>query len=388
VITLIRLAVRLACAVGAASSFALAQVVSPTVYNGASAADLVAFLSTLPRWSVSTSLAASYGFKDNLLLSFAAEERSPFVRGGVEVVLLRVPQDQFDFSFFAEAERTQYTSGHTLDDDAKVWVRTEPAYRLGDTLKFSLPVTGYYYDQVFDVSDTEVERLVAELKMTGIMIGPSVRWDFHPLWIEAQAVGQRKRYDDRVNDGDIGEGSLRVGWQRGAWLEVQISGAQRWRDFESRAQYSAAGRELGGTELKISEREGEARFDITWDAAAHWETSTRVSILHYRDNGSGYFNYREERVAQELEWNAKPWFVRVGGSAGRINFGVQTVGLGVSPPARLRDEYTAEVEVNRQVGPRWTVFGGYLWERTRSNDPVASYRVNEGFLGLRWTWEK
>ena len=149
-----------------------------------------------------------------------------------------------------------------------------------------------------------------------------------------------------------------------------------------------AGRELVGTELKISEREGEARFDITWDAAAQWETSTRVSVLHYRDNGSGYFNYREERIAQEFEWDAEPWLVRGGGSASRIDFGVQTVGLGISPPARLRDEYTAELQINRTLSARWTIFCGYKWERSRSNDPVASYRVNEGLLGLRWSWEK
>jgi hypothetical protein len=334
-------------------------------------------------------VAVSYGIKDNLLLSFAAEERSPFVRGSIEVILIRVPRDQFDFTFFAEAESTRYTSGQTLDDDAKVWVQAEPAYRLGETLKFALPVTGYYYDQVFDVSDTEVERFVAELKVTGGMIGPSVRWDFHPSWwIEAQGVGQRKRYDDRLNDGGIGEGNLRLGWSRADWLEVRISGAQRWRDFDLRAQYSSAGRELAGTELKISEREGEARVDITWDHAAQWETSTRVSILHYRDNGSGYFNYREERISHEIEWNAEPWLVRLGGSASRTDFGVQTVGLGINPPARLRDEYRGEVQVNRKLNTRWTIFGGYIWERSRSNDPVASYRVNEGLLGVRWSWEK
>lgn len=357
--------------------------------NRESPAQLTAFLSSLPKWSSSTSAAASYGFKDNLLLSFAAEERSPFVRGNIEFVLIRVPQDQFDLSFFAEAEGTRYTSGQTLHDDGKVWVQTEPAYRLGETLRFALPVTGYYYDQVFDVSDTEVERLVAELKVTGVMLGPSVRWDFNPAWwIEAQGVVQRKRYDDRVNDGDVGEGSVRLGWTHGGWLEARLTGARRWRDFESRTQFSSAGRELLGTALKVSEREAEARFDISWDAASRWETSTRLSVLHYRDNGSGYFNYREHKVAQDLEWTAEPWLVRIGGSASRIDFGVQTVGLGINPPGRLRDEYTGEVRVDRKLNPRWTIFGGYIWERTRSNDAVASYTVNEGLLGVRWSWEK
>jgi len=332
----------------------------------------------------------SYGYKDNLLLSFSDEERSPFIRGNVEVFVLRVPQDKFEFSFLADVEGTRYTKGKTVDDDVKVWVQADPAYRVGETFRLSMPVTGYYYDQVFDVSDTEVERLIAELKVKGVMIGPTVRWDFHPAWwIEAQAIAQRKRYDDHAYDGEIGEGITRLGWAHGGWLEVRLSGARRWRGFDSRTQYSApAGRELPGTVLKIAEREGEVRFDVTWDQASRWETSTRVSLLRYRDNGSGYFDYREQKVVQELEWDAAPWTVVLGGSASRVDFDLQTVGLGIEPPARLRDEFTGEFRVARKLSSRWTVFSAYTWERSRSNDPVACYIVNEGLLGVRWSWEK
>jgi hypothetical protein len=390
VINLTRLTVAFACALGAASTITLAQVVSPVSNHTQRNADIDAFLSALPKWSASAALTTSYGYKDNLLLSFGAEERSPFVRGGVELLLLRVPQDRFDFSFFAEAEGTRYTAGQTVDDDAKVWVQMEPGVRWGETVKVALPVTGYYYDQVFDVSDTDVERIVAELKVAGVMVGPMVRWDFHRAWwVEAQAVAQRKRYDDRVNDGDVGEGGVRLGWTRGNWFEARVSGARRWRDFDSRAQFSSpAGRELPGTKLKIAEQEAELRFDIVWDEAAHWETSTRASVLHYRDNGSGYFNYREEKIAHDLEWNSEPWLVRIGGSASRIDFAAQTVGIGIEPPSRLRDEFVGELHVGRKLGTRWTIFGGYTWERSRSNDIVATYTVNEGLLGVRWSWEK
>ena len=386
---LTRFAVSLICALVVARPIAIAQIQSADPSDESSSVEIEAFLLVLPKWSASAAVSTSYGYKDNLLLSFEDEERSPFVRGSLELLLLRLPRDEFEFSFFAEAEGTRYNAGETVNDDAKIWMQTEPAYRIGETLKFALPVTGYYYDQVFDVSDTEVERLVAELKVRGVMIGPLVRWDFHRAWwIEAQGVAQRKRYDDGANDGDVGEGVVRLGWTRGRWLETRISGAQRWRDFDSRAQYSLAGRELAGTALKIEEREGEFRFDIAWDKEAKWQTSTRLSVLRYRDNGTGYFNFREQEVAHELEWDAEPWLVRIGGSASRIDFGAQTVGLGIDPPSRLRDEFTGELYIDRKLGSRWAVFGGYTWERSRSNDAVASYTVNEGLLGVRWSWEK
>jgi hypothetical protein len=386
--TLIRFAVVLACTLGAARSDLRAQVVSPGGANGAPTSELAALLSALPKWSVSTSLTGSYGFKDNLLLSSAGEERSPFARGSVEFVVVRAPRDRFDLALYAEIEGTRYTSAQTVDDDSKIWTRSEPAYRFGESLRLALPVTAYYYDQVFDFSDTEVERLVAEVKVKGIMFGPTLRWDFHPSWwVEAQGVGHRKRYADEVYDGDIGEGNLRLGWVRGRFSAV-MTGAQRWHDFVSRVQYSSPGRELPGTSLKVAEREGEMEFGVTWDEAMRWQTSTRLGVLHYRDNGSGYLNFRRERVAQELKWDAEPWLVRIEGSAGRVDYDVQTVGLGVAPPARLRDEFSGEVYVARMLSSRWTIFARYLWERSRSNEPVASYTLNEGLLGVRWSWEK
>jgi hypothetical protein len=381
VTTLIRCAFRIGCA------FIVVPAIASS--SGPAVSEMAAFLAAQPKWSFSSALKTSYGYKDNLLLSFADEERSPFIRGSVDFLLMRNPRDNFDFSFFAEVESTRYTKGKLVKDDAKVWLHAEPAYHITDSVTVELPVTGYYSDQVFDVSDTDVERLVAELKVTGVMFAPAVRWDFHSAWwVEAQAVAHRKRYDDHVNDGDIGEGALRLGWKRGDWLRAQLSGVQRWRDFKSRTQYFANGREAEGTELKISEREGEFRVDITWDDAARWQTSTAVSVLHYRDNGSGFFNFREEKIAQEVEWSSRRWLVRLSGSASRVDYGVQTVGFGIEPPARLRDEFVGEVYLERKLDARWKVFGGYLWERSRSNDPVASYTVNEGLLGVRWSWDK
>lgn len=352
-------------------------------------AELEALLNSIPTWSISTAARASYGFKDNLLLSSSDEERSAFARGGFDFLLLRVPRGSFDFSVFAEVEGTHYFSARTSDEDSRIWFQTEPGYRLGETLKFSVPVTGFYYDQVFDVSDTDIERLVAELKVKGVMAAPTVRWDLHPAWwLEAQATGQRKRFDDRANDGRIGEGSLRLGWAPGSRFEARLSGGRRWRDFDRRTQYSSSGRELPDLKLKIAEREWEARVDFTWDRAERWQTTTRASLLDYQDNGSGYFNYREERVTQELEWRGGAWFVRVGGSAARLDFAVQKVGIGIDPPARLKDEFAADLLVERKLDERWTAYAAYAWERTRSNDAFASYRVNEGLLGVRWSWDK
>ncbi len=350
---------------------------------------MAALLAPPSPWSYSAQVETAFGYKDNLLLSADGEERSALVRGSVEFLLLRLPDRAVDYSLFAQAGRTHFFSGQTVDHEAEAWVQSDVGYRFLDTLKLSLPVTGYYYDQVFDVSDSEVERIVAEMKVAGVMAAPTLRWSFHrKAWVEAQTVAERKRYDDGANDSAIGVGQLRLGWRLGERIEAQITGARRWRGFDERVQYSSAGRALADTELKLSEREGEARVEVEWGADRTWRTSTRVSALQRRDNGSGYFSYDLARVTQDVAWTSNPWLVRLETSAERLEFRVQTVGISIDPPPRIKEDFAARLRVERMLSERWAIFAEYNWERSRSNDPISSYSLNEGLLGARWSWEK
>ena len=346
-------------------------------------------LADQPIWSSSVSIDTALGYKDNLLLSAGEQEQSGLIRGSIEVLLLRLGRDRFEYSFYAQAMRTRYVSGEVVDHDATAWVLSEAGYRLSETLKVSLPLTGYYYDQVFDTSETVLRRDVAELKVTGMIIGPMLRWTFHPsAWLETQVGGERKLYLDGFNDSSIGEFALRLGWKRGERFQLVVAASERQRRFDERAQYSRAGRELVGTELKVREQEGELRFDWTLDQAGQWTTNTRIGLLRYSDNGSGYFGHQRRQVAHEVEWENERWLFRLGTTVGRIDFEVQTVGVGVDLPPRLADDYSAELRVERRLNSRWTLFSAYNWERRRCNDPIASYRVNEGLLGVRWSWER
>jgi len=349
---------------------------------------VAALLEAQPFWTVESAVESAFGYKDNLLLSSVADERSAFARGSAEVFVVRL-HPRWNYSLFVQGEGTHYFAGKTFDHDARGFGHTELAYRLSETWKISLPVIGSYSDDVFDVSETEVDRTVAEQEVVSGRAAPTVRWDFSRRgWIEVQGAGERKRYEDHGNDARIGEGRVRVGWELGRRFEVRVGMARRWRNFEHRLQYSSSGRERPDTHLKIQEREAEVRFDAAWDADRSWKTVTRAVAMDYRDNGSGYFSFDRMRVAQEVEWSREPWLVRVEGGAERMEWDVQTVGVGAAPPARIKDSYDATLRVERKLGERWKLVAGYKWERTRSNVVIASYEVNEGLLGARWSWEK
>jgi hypothetical protein len=343
----------------------------------------------LPQWSSLVSLESAYGFKDNLLLSASGEERSAFAHAAAEVLLLRAPTGPLEYSWFTQVQGRHFFSGRTVHNEASVWVRQEIGFRAGGGWRLVLPVTGYFDDKVFDQSDTEVERLTAELKVTGGLAAPLVQWSFHPDWrLEVQGTAQRESYRDRISDNWTKHAGLRLRWAVATGVEWGASATRRAREFDSRAQYSAAGRELAGTSLAVEEDERAMSLGLKWGRQAAWQATTRAAVMTYRDNGSGYFDHRERQVEQELEWSEGDWLIRLRAEVRRVEFGIQTVGIGLSPTQRVKDEYEGNLRVERKLSTRWTLLGGYTWERARCNDQVASYVVNEGLLGVRWSWEK
>jgi hypothetical protein len=316
-------------------------------------ADIAALLAAQSPWSTSANLQTGFGYKDNILLSHTGAEGSSYALGGVEALLWHRPQGRIDYFAFINAEETRYFTSQDVDHEAQAFAQAEWRYRLGEVFKFTLDGQGYYLDQIFDVSDTEVKRDVAVLKVTGATVGPTLRWaPASWWWIEAQGTGRREAYHDGLNNNRGKEGAVRLGWRPCTRFEVSVRGTERWRDFDSRPQYSSDGRALDGTLLKITEREGDLRFDVTWDAAARWKTITQAGTLLYRDNGSGYFNYHQRKLEQTLEWTTDQWLVRLDGSARRLEFDVQTVGVGINPPARIKEEFIAQLRVERKISTR------------------------------------
>ena len=109
----------------------LRAIAVPFLAAPAVAAGVPPALPPLPAWSLSANVESAFGYKDNLLLSAAGEERSAFARGSAEVLLLRVPGGSFEYSAFAQAEGTRFLQGGTVRNEARVWLRNEAGWRLG-----------------------------------------------------------------------------------------------------------------------------------------------------------------------------------------------------------------------------------------------------------------
>lgn len=350
--------------------------------------ELVGLITGTKKWMTSVGAELDVGYKDNVLLSSTDPERSGFARYGVDLFAWHLPRGGTDYSGILSAEQTRYFAKTSVRDEATALAQGQWRYTVPDTWKFSFDLRGGFFDVAYDVSDTVLQRTVAPQQWISGTAGPTLRWSPRPWgWLEVQALGTRSSYRERSNDADEGQGSVRVGWVPGERFEFSLSGSQAVRRYARRAAFSLGGQPLNSL-LAVQEREAEARFEIAWGAAKQLRTVTRLGLTEFADRVTGYHDFRRHGIRQRIDWKNDRWRVTFDGAARRVEYRNQPIGLGQFPPPRVNDDYALELHVERKLSPRWALLTTYRWERRRTNDALSAYRVNEGLLGARWSWEK
>ena len=350
--------------------------------------DVVALLTGKTKWTTSLSAEASFGINDNVLLSFTRPERSTFARYAVEAFAWHLPRCGTDYLGLVSAEQTRYFTSQTVNHESNAIAFLQWRHRLGDWLKFGVDLRGIYSDEIYDVSDSDLVRAVVQQQRLAGTGGAHLRLTPRPwIFCEVQGLGTRDRYDDHFDDAKLGEGAVRLGLDFREHVELSVGATERRRHYDQRVQYTLGGRPLSSL-LAISEREHDVKLETNWGEVNRWSTVTQFGELEYDDNSTGYFNYRRKFAAQKIEWRNALWRLAFSGAAKRSDYEFQTQGSGLEPPPRLKDYFEARLRLERKLGERWTLYAVYTWERSRSNDPLAEYRLNEGLLGARWSWEK
>lgn len=335
------------------------------------------------RWELTANLRVAAGYKDNVLLSAVHDEGSGFARGEAEVFWWLPPSPRFEALAFANVAVTRFVDSEENPRELQAFAHTEARWFAGPW-QLTVLTEGYRLDQVFDLSETRVERLTAKLAVTGGLASTVLRWEPAANWhVELKPAVQRDRYRDGSDDNTQRSGRVTLGraWREGRFAAT-IAAQALERDYVRRVRYTVAGRPLLGTDLNFRQREAEARFSATWDAGRRWSTATALGWADNDDNGSGYFDYEQQIARQEITWARAPWKVRLLGRAARFDYAVQTVGIGIAPPNRIKEEFLGQLRVERQFGPRLTGYVDYAWERSRSNDPLARYRVKTALAGV------
>lgn len=349
--------------------------------------DVPADLPPVPTWSVTADFAVAAGYRDNLLLSPVNPQRSPLLRAEVEVMALKVPGGAFDGYGYLDLAETRYLSSDSADHERTFILAGEARWQPVASFKAGWTFQAYHHDQVLDVSVTEVSLSTAQLKVTGLVTGPNLRWTVGPVWLEARFTGRRDSYASDLDGYDEGEGGARLGWNLGAHTELALGAARHRRDHDTRPQFTSGGRPLTGSHLKTTQTDTQLDWTQTFGAEKKIRLVTAAGRQQSRDNGSGYFDYDRDFARTTLVWKTADWQHDVGVEWSRYDFPGQIIGFGLDPEHRKKRDFQASWMLTRKFSDRWSAFLYAEREQSRSNDDRSRYTVQTAYLGVKCSWD-
>ena len=337
-----------------------------------------------PATDLAANLRIGTGHRHNVLLSAVQPEASALGLVEGEVFWTHLPSDSVELVAFSHATFTRLVDSRTNPHEIEAFAHAALRWLPRPWLTATPSLEGYHLKQVYDFSINNVDRRTALVAVSGGIGALALRWNASPrTWLELKPAAQRERFRDHSDDSRQHLGRATVGRNfLGESLELTLSGQALRRHYDARPQYTVAGRRLTGTALFFDQREFEARARFTWGATRQWSATTAITRTTNRDNGSGYFNYRHRAIRHELTWQRARTQVRLAARAGRYDYAVQTQGIGINPPFRLKEEFSVHARLAHPWTTRTTAFAQLAWERSRSNDPLARYRTHTLQAGL------
>ncbi len=366
-----RFALGIAVAVIAASARAESPAPAPLTQ-----AQIEALARTLmPTWQTIGDFRTALGWNSNVLLAAHAPTASSFARADWETSVWRQPRGRLPLEvvLMANGTQTRFFSASEAPNATEAFVHAEARRQLPPLpLRLALSAQGYFLDGVLDFS-TEAEHLVARLRAQGGIGGGALRWDIgRGWWLEGATAMHRSDYRGVAQDFTENRYRAQSGWERGAW-EFTATLAERQRAYDERRRATASGRLLAGTRLHYTLRDAEVGLARRGVWHGNWKVALLIAAGANRDDGAGYYDYNLRQFGPNVQWQNGPWKIECRASARRYEWPVQTVGVGVNPPRRVRDNFAANAKLERQLGPRWLVHLRGEWERARSNDPDSTY---------------
>lgn len=360
-----------------------AATTAPTPLPAELQAELDALESSV--WHPSLTLRGSVGWRDNVLLSpFAPIERA-FGRAELDAIVFRPMRNRWEFVSFLNGDVLRYFSAPPETGGEQQWsLHAEGRWQPVDAARLSLKAAGYLRDMVIDLSETEARRVVAPTRVRGAYAIAATRFNL-PAGFHFEPAVQVRRSDYRDYAGDYDEvrAGGRLEWHHGTLLAISAAWFESQRDYDQRVQFTASGRPLPGMPLSFRQRDSELKARTRWERGGRWTVALTGGMLENRDEASGYFDYDQKRGRIEAGWEGAAWRVSLDGEARRMDYLVQTVGAGITPPPRITDDYEATVRVERDLNSKWAVFGEHRWERSRSNELEFSYRANTVLAGVQ-----
>jgi hypothetical protein len=340
----------------------------------------------IPLWHGEVQVRGAMGYKDNVTLSATAAQGSAFWQSGVEAMAFRLPSGGWQCSGFLDATDIRYFNSPSVDHEQQVVAVTEVVRQFGHDWKSALGFNYLYQNQVFDLSATYTNAAaIGQLEGHALTPRWNLRKELRPFWLEAEFSTTRQILRSPLDSYWQFGPRLTAGCNLSPRSEASLAYQWSWLDYDTREQVDAAGQSLTNTSLILQAHLVEVAWMQTWDEKRHWRTTTRAGFEAWTDNGSGFFDYDNYRLTQELRYRRERWEAKA-----RIrvsHYGYLTQPLSAADPAHRRKTLLAAgLQAERQFAGHLRAFASYAWERSLSNLTFDDYEANVVSAGLAVTF--
>ncbi len=324
------------------------------------------------------------GYRDNVLRTSVSPESSSFINSSAEVSLIRLSETGSQISIFLLGEDWQYADVPSVNSEQLASAMAQGSWVLSDDVEAGGELQYIYQNQVVDMSENDADLRRLLVKGNGFMGRSFWKWSVNTNWnARFDGAFTRQLYDDEEIDNYWEpEARVRVARSYGHRSEVSAAFQTARRLFDSREQADIGGYGMANTSLSYWRPEAGVQLRHYWDQKRRWRSSTKLSWLWNRDNGSGYYDYDRLLFSQQLRWANDKWEVRAGARVGWYDYRVQEV----QGEKRERSYYILDIRAERRVFKHFFLYAAAEREWDISNDPLDQYQdwAASGGVGLEF----
>lgn len=338
----------------------------------------------LPKWDRDLSFRTGAGYRDNIGLSANSPRGSAFVMTGLELILLRLPENGTQFNLFVSGEDIRFFSSGPVDKEQSAFAQAVVKKDFGSAWQVSLAAEYTYQNQVVDVSVTEAGLTNIPVEGHGAVIRETLRRDFSSRWWASLELPERRQFFREPLD-DYWDYGCRatLGKSYGKKSELSVSYEITERAYDHEKLRTPEGDTIAGTRRESLQHDARLIWKHYWDRQSRWRTTTRLTARKSEDNGSGYFDYTRLQLAEQILFHTKDWDISAEARVARYDYPIQT---GTDDARRVSSDLAFNLRCERRVTAFLKLYAEYDRERVFSNLELERYLVNTMKGGFNWTF--
>src|SRR5437867_1226271 len=341
----------------------------------------------LPKWEHDLSLRTGAGYRDNVALASQSPKESAFVSTGLEMILLRLPENNTRFTLFLSADDLRYLSSGPVDKEQTAFAQALVKTDFGSAWQASLAAEYVYQDQVVDVSATEAGLTTIPIRGHSAIVRAGLRRDFaNNYWVMVELPGQRQFFHEPLDDYWEYGPRLTLGKTYGHQSELSVRYEFTRRFYDHEPLRDAQGVAVPGSHRESTQHDARLTWKHYWDTQRRWRATTKLAARQSEDNGSGYFDYLRLQASEQILFRTEVWEISAEGKLAYYDYPVQTVSPKTDLAKRRSTEWDLNFRCERRLSRFLKIFAEYDRAQTISNLAFEQYVVNTVKGGLTWTF--